>query len=45
MVWYIQIIFDAFIVVMLELRVDGGIRCDAGEELESPSWTVWTDPS
>ena len=28
-VWDIQIVFDAFIVVMLELRVDGGIRCDA----------------
>ena len=29
MVWDIQIIFDAFIIVMLELGVDGGIRCDA----------------
>ena len=29
MVWDIQIVFDAFIVVMLELSVDGGIRCDA----------------
>ena len=29
MVWYIQIVFDAFIIVMLELSVDRGIRCDA----------------
>ena len=28
-VWDIQIVFDAFIVVMLELSVDGGIRYDA----------------
>ena len=28
-VWDIQIVFNAFIVVMLELSVDGGIRCDA----------------
>ena len=28
-VWDIQIVFDAFIVVMLELGVHGGIRCDA----------------
>ena len=28
-VWDIQIVFDAFIVVMLELGVDEGIRCDA----------------
>ena len=28
-VWDIQIIFDPFIVVMLELSVDGDIRCDA----------------
>ena len=28
-VWDIQIVFDAFIVVMLELGVDRGIRCDA----------------
>ena len=29
MVWVIQIAFNAFIVMMLELGVDGGIRCDA----------------
>ena len=29
MVWDIQIVFDAFIVMMLELSVDGGIRYDA----------------
>ena len=28
-VWDIQIIFDAFIIVTLELSVVGGIRCDA----------------
>ena len=28
-VWDIQIVFNAFIVMMLELGVDGGIRCDA----------------
>ena len=28
MVWDIQIVFDAFILVMLELSVDRGIRCD-----------------
>ncbi len=29
MVWDIQIIFNAFIIMMLEFGVDGGIRCDA----------------
>ena len=29
MVWDIQIVFDAFIIVTLELSVVGGIRCDA----------------
>ena len=29
-VWDIHIIFNAFIVMMLELGVDGAIRCDAG---------------
>ena len=28
-VWDIQIVFDAFIVMMLELGVDGAIRCGA----------------
>ena len=28
-VWDIQIVFNAFIVMMLELGVDGGTRCDA----------------
>jgi len=32
MIWDIQIIFDAFISVMLELGVDGGIRCGARRE-------------
>jgi hypothetical protein len=26
--WYIQIVFDAFILVMLKLGMDRGIRCD-----------------
>ena len=29
-VWDIQIVFNAFIVIMLELGVDGGIRCNVG---------------
>ena len=29
-VWDIQIVFNAFIVMMLELGVDRAIRCDAG---------------
>ena len=29
-VWDIQIVFNAFIVIMLELGVDGAIRCGAG---------------
>ena len=28
-VWDIQTVFDAFVIVMLELSVVGGIRCDA----------------
>ena len=28
-VWDIQIVFNAFIVMMLELDVDGALRCDA----------------
>ena len=30
-VWDIQIVFNAFIVMMLELGVDGAIRCNAGQ--------------
>jgi hypothetical protein len=29
MVWDIQIVFNTFIIMMLELSVDGGIRRDA----------------
>ena len=29
-VWDIQIVFNALIVMMLELGVDGAIRCGAG---------------
>ena len=36
-VWDIQIVLNAFITVVLELGVDGGIDAMPDEELEPPS--------